>query len=202
MDSRAARRIVAAAAAAIFMIAAPAQAEKADRTKPIHLEADRVTVDDAKQIATFTGSVVLTQGTLVMRGERMEVRQDRDGFRHGVMWGKPAYFRQKRESYDEHIEGWAQRVAYDGRADKVEMFDRAILKRGQDEVRGGYISYDSSTEFFQVDGVTRSASAKPGENRVRVIMQPRPKDAAASPPVALKPEARVDTRGDASGAAK
>jgi lipopolysaccharide export system protein LptA len=82
------------------------------------------------------------------------------------------------------------------------MFDRAILKRGQDEVRGSYISYDSNTEFFQVDGAARSASAKPGENRVRVIMQPKPKDAAASPPVALKPETRVDARGDASGAAK
>ena len=184
------------------MLAAPVQAEKADRTKPIHLEADRVTVDDAKQIATFNGNVVLTQGTLVMRGDRMEVRQDRDGFRHGSMWGKPAYFRQKREGYDEHIEGWAERVEYDGRADKVEMFNRAILKRGQDEVRGSYISYDSNTEFFQVDGATKSASTKPGDNRVRVIMQPKPRDAAASPPVTLKPEARIDTRGDASGAAK
>ena len=202
MDSRAARRILAAVAVAVFLLAAPVQAEKADRTKPIHLEADRVTVDDAKQIATFSGNVVLTQGTLVMRGDRMEVRQDRDGFRQGVMWGKPAYFRQKREGYDEHIEGWAERVEYDGRADKVEMFNRAILKRGQDEVRGNYISYDSNTEFFQVDGATKSASTKPGENRVRVIMQPKPKEATAAPPVALKPEARVDTRGDASGAAK
>lgn len=204
MGSRAARRIIAAAAvaAALFMPAAPAQAEKADRNKPIHLEADRVTVDDAKQIATFSGNVVLTQGTLVMRGDRMEVRQDRDGFRHGVMWGKPAFFRQKREGYDEHIEGTAERVEYDGRADKVEMFNRAILKRGQDEVRGSYISYDSNTEFFQVDGASKSASTKSGDNRVRVIMQPKPKDTAAAPPVALKPEARVDTRGDSSGAAK
>ena len=51
-------------------------AEKADRDKPIKLEADRVTVDDAKQIANFVGKVVLTQGTLVIRGDRMEVRQD------------------------------------------------------------------------------------------------------------------------------
>jgi lipopolysaccharide export system protein LptA len=198
--SKAARRVLAAAAAAVLSIAAPAHAEKADRTKPIHLEADRVTVDDAKQIANFSGNVVLTQGTLVMRGDRMEVRQDREGFRHGVMWGKPAYFRQKREGYDDHIEGWAARVEYDGRADKVQMFDRAILKRGQDEVRGSYISYDSNTEFFQVEGSTKSAAAKPGDTRVRVIMQPKPKHTAPSPPVALKPEAAVDMRGDAGGA--
>ena len=202
MDNRAASRAIAAAAAAACLFALPVHAEKADRTKPIHLEADRVTVDDAKQIASFTGNVVLTQGTMIMRGDRMEVRQDREGFRHGTMWGNLAYFRQKREGYDDHIEGWAERVEYDGRADKVQMFNRALLKRGQDEVRGSYISYDSNTEFFQVDGA-KSASAKPGEDRVRVIMQPKPKASEkAAPPVSLKPEASVDLRGDTGGQRK
>ena len=90
-------------------------AEKADREKPINLEADRVTVDDAKQIANFEGQVVLTQGTLIIRGDRMEVRQDNQGFKSGITWGNLAYFRQKREGYDEFIEGWAERIEYDGR---------------------------------------------------------------------------------------
>ena len=161
-------------------LAIPAHAEKADRNKPMHIEADRVTVDDAKQIATFTGSVVLTQGTIIMRGDRMEVRQSKDGSRQGTLWGNLAYFRQKREGVDEYIEGWAERVEYDGRADKVQMFNRAMLKRGEDEVRGSYISYDSNTEFFQVDGGTKSASTKSGDGRVRVILQPKPKDTGAT----------------------
>jgi lipopolysaccharide export system protein LptA len=173
--------------------ALPAYAERADRNKPMHVEADRVTVDDAKQIATFTGSVVLTQGTIVMRGDRMEVRQSKDGFRQGTLWGNLAYFRQKREGVDEYIEGWAERVEYDGRADKVQMFNRAMLKRGDDEVRGSYISYDSNTEFFQVDGGTKSASARSGDGRVRVILQPKPKDTGATRgSVPLK----ADTGGD------
>ena len=172
--------------------AIPAHAEKADRGKPIHLEADRVTVDDAKQISTFSGNVLLTQGTMTMRGDRMEVRQDKNGFKQGTMWGTLAYFRQKRDGYDDHIEGWAERVEYDGRADKVQMYNRAMLKRGQDEVRGQYISYDSNTEFFQVDGTSKSASAQPGDTRVRVILQPQNKDAASPPPgVPLKPEGEV-----------
>ena len=131
----------------------------------------------------------------------MEVRQDKEGFRHGTMWGNPAYFRQKRDGADEYIEGWAERVEYDGRADKVQMFNRAMLKRGQDEVRGSYISYDSNSEVYQVDGA-KSGGAKPGEDRVRVIMQPKPKASATSPPLVLKPEASVDIRGDAGGAGK
>ena len=190
------RRLFAAALRAALIgalfAAIPAHGEKADRGKPIHLEADRVTVDDAKQISTFSGNVLLTQGTLTMRGDRMEVRQDKNGFRQGTIWGNLAYFRQKRDGYDDYIEGWAERVEYDGRADKVQMYNRATLKRGQDEVRGQYISYDSNTEFFQVDGTSRSASAKPGDTRVRVILQPQTKDAASpAPGMPLKPEGEV-----------
>lgn len=162
-------------------------AEKADRDKPINLEADRVTVDDAKQISTFEGRVVLTQGTLIIRGDRMEVRQDAQGFKHGTTWGNLAYFRQKRDGYDEFIEGWAERIEYDGRADTVQLFVRASMKKGGDEVRGNYISYDANSEFFQVVG--GGAQAKGGEDgRVRAVIQPKPKEpAAAQPPVPLKP---------------
>jgi lipopolysaccharide export system protein LptA len=131
--------------AGIF-VCGSAHAEKADREKPINLEADRVSVDDAKQISTFEGRVVLTQGTLIIRGDRMEVRQDNQGFKTGITWGNLAYFRQKRDGYDEYIEGWAERIEYDGRADKVQMFNRASMKKGADEVRGNYISYDAKAE--------------------------------------------------------
>jgi lipopolysaccharide export system protein LptA len=166
-----------------------AGAEKADRDKPVNLEADRVTIDDGKQTAIFEGNVVLTQGTLLIRGDRMEVRQDKEGFKSGVTWGKPAFFRQKREGFDEYIEGWAERLEYDGRIQTMQMFNRAQLTRGQDEVRGNFISYDGRTEFFQVTGGGAQAAAPDNpEGRVRAVIQPKPKaEPPASPPVALKP---------------
>lgn len=181
------------AAAALWLAVAPAAlAEKADRDKPVHLEADRVTIDDARQIAVFEGNVVLTQGTLQIRGNRMEVRQDKEGFKQGTTWGNLAYFRQKREGYDEYIEGWAERIEYDGRTEIMEMFDRALLKRGQDEVRGSYISYNAQTEFFQVTGGPKSAARDGEKGRVRAIIQPKPKEnPPPSPPVTLKPAPEI-----------
>ena len=173
----------------LLALAATAGAEKADRDKPVHLEADRVTIDDVKKTAMFEGKVMLTQGTLQIRGDRMEVRQDKDGFKLGITWGSPVYFRQKREGVDEHIEGWAERMEYDSQAQTMQMFDRAQLKRGQDEVQGNYISYDGRTEFFQVTGGGIKA-AVPGnpEGRVRAVIQPKPRETPpASPPVSLKP---------------
>jgi lipopolysaccharide export system protein LptA len=194
-----------AVAAVALLLGSAAHAEKADRDKPMHLESDRVTVDEAKQVAMFEGNVVLTQGTLVIRGDRMQVRQDDEGFRYGTTWGNLAYLRQKREGYDEYIEGWAERIEYDGRADKVQMFTRASMKRGQDEVRGNYISYDSVSEFFQViGGGTKAATAGNPEGRVRAILQPKPKNKPpAAAPVPLKPAEKLGTsREEAGGAAK
>ena len=190
------------AVACAWLFAAAVHAEKADREKPINLEADRVTVDDAKQLAVFEGNVVLTQGTLVIRGDRMEVRQDNEGFKHGTAWGKLAHFRQKREGVDEIIEGWAERIEYDGRADKVQMFTRASMKRGQDEVRGDYISYDAATEFYQViGGGAKAATPNNPDGRVRAVIQPKSKDKpAASPPVTLKPAAGLAAPREEPGA--
>ena len=194
---RSARRR-AAACCLLAALAAGAAAEKADRDKPVNLEADRVTIDDSKKIAVFEGNVVLTQGTLQIRGDRMEVRQDKEGFRQGITWGSPAHFRQKRDGFDEYIEGWAERIEYDGRAESVQMFNRAQLKRGQDEVRGNYISYDSRSEFFQVTGAGSPAAESGG--RVRAVIQPKSKDPPpAGAPVTLKPAETITAPREETG---
>ncbi len=172
-----------------FLMTAAAMAEKADRDKAIHIESDRVTVNDVKQISVFDGNVVLRQGTMMIRGDRMEVRQDKEGFKQGTVWGKRAHFRQKREGVNEWIEGWAERVEYDSRADKVQLFTRAAMKRGDDDVSGDYISYDAVSEFFQViGGGAKAASNNNPEGRSRVVLQPRAKGAAnANPSLPVAP---------------
>lgn len=175
--------------AALAFLATPALAEKADRDKPIHLEADQANVDDVKQLATFTGNVTLTQGTLVIRADRMVVKQDAEGFQYGAAYGNLATFRQKREGAEEYVEGRGERLEYDGRADKVQFFNRAWMSLGKDEVSGNYISYDAKTEFFQVTGGAAATETNP-RGRVRAIIQPKSKPRATNPeaaPVAIQP---------------
>jgi lipopolysaccharide export system protein LptA len=161
------------------MNAAPAVwAERADREKPVNLEADRVELDDAKKEAVFEGNVTLTQGTLMIKADKIIVKQDADGFQYGIAYGSPAHFRQKREGFDDFIEGFSERLEYDGKADKVQMFTNARILSGRDEVRGDYISYNAITEFFQVIGGGKTV-ATPGnpQGRVRAVIQPKPKPA-------------------------
>ena len=93
--------------------ATSALAEKADREQPINLEADTVTVNDAKKTSIYTGNVILTQGTLEIRGDKLIVREDREGFQHSTSTGNPTTFKQKLEGKSEYMSGSAQRIEYE-----------------------------------------------------------------------------------------
>jgi lipopolysaccharide export system protein LptA len=162
-----------------FSISLEAFAEAADRDKPIELEADTVTVNDAKKISTYSGTVILTQGTLVIRADKLIVREDKEGFQHSTSTGNPTTFKQKREGKNEYMEGSAQRIEYDGRMDKVQLYTKAWVKRGEDIVHGDYISYDANAEYAEVIGGTKTDST-PGSGRVKAIIQPKNKPVPTS----------------------
>jgi len=153
-------------------------AEAADRDKPIDLEADSVKVDDAKQTSTYTGNVILTQGTLVIHADKLIVREDNEGFQHSTSLGNPTTFKQKREGKNEYMEGSAQRIEYDGRMDKVQLYTKAWVKRGEDIVHGDYIMYDANAEYAEViGGGSQSATSGTPNGRVRAVIQPKNKPA-------------------------
>lgn len=158
-----------------------ALAEQADRDKPVHLEADQVLIDDARQFKSFEGRVQLLQGTLHIQADRIEVREDAEGYQHLTATGHPAKFRQRYEGSEEYAEGYGERIEYDTRAETVDFYDHARVKRGQDEVQGARITYSTKTEVFQAS--SDSASQTPGNNRVRAVLQPkRDKSAETSKP--------------------
>lgn len=194
---------------ALAAVACTAQAERADREKPINLEADRISVDDIRKVQIYEGSVVLTQGTLQIRTDRLIVTQDADGFQRGKAIGGAkglARFRQKREGKDEYVEGEGETIEHDARNDKTEFFVRAWVKNGQDEVRGNYIAYDSLTERYLVtagSSANGTAAKIPGvpAGRVRAVLMPKSHgDEKAPAPAAdalpLKPAQTVRPRED------
>ena len=155
-------------------------AERADREKPIHLEADRATVEDvnrkeSNRVSVFTGNVILTQGTLRISADKVIMKEDLHGFRYATAIGDLVSFRQKRDGLNEYVEGWSQRAEYDSKTEKIELFRQARLKRGSDEVQGDYISYDMNSEFFKVIGSKERGDETGPDKRVRITIQPKNK---------------------------
>lgn len=155
-------------------------AERGDRKKPMYLEADRATVEDvnrkeASRVTVFTGNVIITQGTMRISADKVIMKEDLNGFKHATATGDLVSFRQKRDGLDEYVEGWSQRVEYDSKTDKIELFRQARLKRGSDEVQGDYISYDMNSEFFKVISSKERGVETGPDKRVRITIQPKNK---------------------------
>jgi lipopolysaccharide export system protein LptA len=155
-------------------------AEESDRDQPIELEADTVTVNDAKKISIYTGNVILNQGTLQIKADKMIVREDQDGFQHSTCTGNPTTFKQKRTGKDEWMQGSGQRIEYNARMDKVQLYTNAWVKRGEDIVTGDYISYDANAEYAEVIGGTKANPNGTAGSRVKATIQPKNK---TTPPV-------------------
>jgi lipopolysaccharide export system protein LptA len=178
--------------AALALSCAPALAERADRDKPMTIDADALRHDDLKLLTVFTGKVTVTKGTILMRGARIEIRQDGQGNQFGILTPEPGervFFRQKREGLDEFMEGEGERIEYDSATDTVRILRRGELRRlvgtkVADEISGSLIVYNNSTEVFTVDG-------QPGEagrgGRVRAILAPRAPASAAAGAVTAPP---------------
>jgi lipopolysaccharide export system protein LptA len=206
---------VLAVLAACALGASSARADKADRDKPINYSADTGDANTQTKVGTLTGNVIITQGTLMIRADRIVFRQNPDNSLSATAYGNPVTFRQKRDGFDEYYEGFAQRAEYDGSKEFLELFERALLKHGGDEIRSNYISYSAATETFKAEGragATPSADVEGPGPRVRGVFQPKSdtslvpgkgKDAAKganrnekSPPASETPPATLKPAGE------
>ena len=162
---------------ALLVVAGPALAEKADRDKPTQVEANKMSADDARRLNIFEGDVVVTKGTIRLTAEKLIVRQDAEGFQLATATGKPAKFRQRQDAKPGEkegiwVEGEALRIELDDRNQKIELFDKARVNRGGDEVAGDYIFVDQRADFYQVSSGKSGAGEKPG--RVKAVIQSKP----------------------------
>lgn len=202
-------RLALALGVAGALAASAAHAEKGDREKPINYAADVGDVNYQTKTGTLSGSVVVTQGTMVIHADKIVLKQNADNSLSATAFGNPVTFRQKRDGVDEYFDGYAQRIEYDGQKEFLQLFDRALLRRGADEIRSNYISYNIATEYFKAEGRAETTplpdDSSPGK-RVRGSFQPKsesakdapkdaskdaskaaPKDAADKAPLPLKP---------------
>ena len=174
--------------AMLALAGAPAFAEKADRVKDLNIEADLPgKIDLLNQFVVFHGNVVVTKGTMIIRAARIEVRETAEGYHTAVAFGTPAQhatFRQKRDAPDEFIEGDAERLEYDQKSDVIRFVNNATVRRLRgasqaDEIAGNLVTYDSTTEVFNVSGGAPATATNPG-GRVRAVLVPKEGSAAAA----------------------
>jgi lipopolysaccharide export system protein LptA len=176
-----------------------AHAETADRQKEVNFAGDDVNVNYDTRTGTLKGNAIITQGTMTVRADRIDFKQNADNSITATVYGNPLSFRQKKDASDEYYEAYAQRAHYDGQKDLLELFDRALLKQGGDEIRSNYISYNTSTGVFKAEGRPDQPGGPAGPGaRVRGTFQPREGEGLpGTAPPAGKGDAGAAARPDA-----
>ncbi|PUE34420.1 lipopolysaccharide transport periplasmic protein LptA [Limnohabitans sp. Jir72] len=186
MPFKAFSRFTAFITLSLTLLGGPALAEKADKDKPMNIEADNMRHDEAKKTSQFTGNVVAVKGTMVMRAARMEVQENDQGQQIAYFWAAPKeriFFRQKRDGLNEYTEGEAEMAIYDKQSDVMTLIQRAEARvlRGTEvsnQVTGQKIVYNNTTEVMSVDGQAKGLNPSGRTERVRAVLTPR-KDGAA-----------------------
>ena len=163
----------------LLLVIPQAQAEKADKNRPVNLEADSVTLDDINKTSLYLGNVILIQGTLTLRADQVQAKQNDQGLQAITAVGRPVAFRQKVDGREEYLEGFADRIEFDNVKSQLELIGNAKLRRGQDELRGAQISYNANTEFYRVIG---QPNAQTPAGRVRAVIRPKPTPSSPATP--------------------
>lgn len=177
------------AAAFLSLVSLAALAERADSLKQAVINFDTGDLDQVTQTRTLSGNVVVTRGTLELKADHALLKETPEGYMMVTLTaspGKVATFRQKRDGGPNlWIEGQAQRIEYDGRAEVVKLFSNAVVKelensRMTNEINAPFISYDSRKEFASVRNDS-SGESKVGAGRGTLILAPKRTAPAATP---------------------
>ena len=156
----------------------PIIANPADRQAPTKIDADQLAHDEPRLTTVFSGNVVLTKGSLTLKGDRLELRQQANGTIMSLITGSPAEFRQQRGETNERIEGEGLKIEYDGTSELVIITGQATMRRLRneellDQVAGDRLRYNNLIETYQVE-------TDPGMPRARMTLMPKPQGAGAA----------------------
>ena len=170
--------------ASLLALSFGAGAEKAAREKPIRYSANALDGNEAEQSVLLAGKVEIVQGSIVIKADRVVLRQQPDGTYNVSATGKPVTFRQKMDNSDEFVDAQALRIEYLGSKELVELYEQGWIKRGKDELRGSFLTYNSSTGGFAGRGVwpPPAGAAPAGDGRVSGVIQPKPKEPGKAEP--------------------
>jgi lipopolysaccharide export system protein LptA len=158
---------LAAATAVALLWSGAARALESDKDQPIDLEADSVELDEGKELSVYSGNVVLKQGTLQVRADKVTVKHQGTKPVRVEAEGRPVRFQQLPDKATEPVRGEALTTVYEVNSSELVLKGNAVLSQGRDTFRSDRIVYD------RVKAVIKGGAAAKGKERVRITVDPK-----------------------------
>ncbi|WP_299198634.1 lipopolysaccharide transport periplasmic protein LptA [uncultured Amphritea sp.] len=139
-----------------------------DARQAIHITADSATRNDQTGITLYKGDVLLTQGSMKVTGDSIELRQTGASVSTIIAKGRPAEFQQRPAANKEVTHAYGEVLDYNIRTKELEITGQAKISQGSDSFSGNRIIYDMNKSTVNAFGDT-SADGQ----RVQMIIQPK-----------------------------
>ena len=145
-----------------------------DRDQPIRIQADNAHLDDKQGVATYTGDVIITQGSMMIKGNTVTITRAASGDIDVVTSvGNLAYFEQQQSAAKpDKMKGWAVTIQYQAQKDTVILTDRAKVENEGNTTEGEKIVYNTQT---QVATAGRGGNVTSPRQRIDMVIQPKKK---------------------------
>ncbi len=152
-----------------------AKAFTAESNEPIKIQSDRAELDEQKGISTYTGDVIVTQGTSKLTSDKVIVFSNNDGLIKIEAFGLPAKFTQQDEKSAEPVHAYGNTIIYTRADEKLTLIDDAKLEQGKNTFRGDHIVYNTVTRIVKAKGNEKNSQ------RVEIILHPVKKQTDETP---------------------
>lgn len=157
---------------ACLLMPLPVLALSTDQEQPINIEADTADLDDNTGTSIYRGNVIVTQGSIRLTGDVVTVFSPQHTLEKVKAEGNPATFKQRPDAKDQDMRARSLQMEYFVDTEKLILLKKANLWQEGDEISGNRIDYDIKADLGR---------ATKGENeRVRVILQPKPETGGAA----------------------
>ena len=159
------RRPIDTALLLLLLLPGAAAALESDHTQPIHVQADRVVLDNRHGTSTYRGHVVFDQGSLHLDADSLTAYRSGTTLERVEAEGSPVRFRQRAGKKGTEVQGSAQRIEYRAKIGRIVLQGAARVQRGSDHMSGERIEYDVRR------GVVTASGG--GDQRVHATIRPK-----------------------------
>jgi len=158
-----------------------------DRDQPANIEADDIEFDFRKGTRTYTNNVLVVQGTLRLKADKLQAIYEDSELSTATAWGSLARFKQRPDGKQHDVEGWAKKIIVNQKKNTLTLIGKAALKQGADTARGETIVYNMESDTLSVKGGANVAGGgKNGQTPPKRTIEDPFKDNAQGPPPITK----------------
>lgn len=154
---------------ASLLCTSAAWALPSDKNETIRGSADNLTVDQKNGIATYTGSVEIRQGSLIINADSIIIHTNTEGgVEKMIATGSPAKFKQQPEAEQGVVTAAAKQITYTPNNEHLLLIEDASVEQNGAVMSGPHIDYDLVKEVMKAEGNNNGEG-----QRIEIVIPPK-----------------------------